>query len=166
MSLGIKRTKPLRVVLSSFEGTPGEIPLHFEEVFGWARARNLRTGDRDSSGRFNLPWTAVLHDEEDMTPETPRKIDLWLPIDGAGPTQGSYSVKDIVHGNVAFMIHKGPLSKFQESIDHLFEWAKEKELPFGGRLHRRLYTRGVDAHPEDPDWEAEIQIPLQASRSV
>jgi len=166
MSLGIKRTKPLRAITSSFEGTPRDIPTHFEEMFAWARSRNLRTGDRDSSGRFNLPWTAVLYDEDSMVAETVRKIDLWLPLDGAGPSQGTYSVKDIPHGNVAFMIHRGPLAKYQESIDQLFDWAKQKELQFRARLHRRIYIRGVDAHPEDPDWEAEIQIPLVTSRSV
>ena len=166
MSLGIKRTKPMRVIHTSFEGTPADIPLRFEEMHRWAIARKLRTGDKDSSGRFNLPWTAVLHDEEGTAADTPRKIDLWIPIDGAGPSQGNYAVKDIQHGNVAFMIHKGPMAKFQESIDQLFEWAKQKEQPFRGRVHRRIYVRGVDANPEDPDWEAEIQIPLLAGRSV
>ncbi|HZM14581.1 MAG TPA: GyrI-like domain-containing protein [Candidatus Krumholzibacteria bacterium] len=166
MSLGIKRTKPMRAIHTSFEGTPGDIPLRLEEMFGWALGRRLRTGDKDSSGRYNLPWTAVLHDEDGTTPETPRKIELWMPIDGAGPSQGNYVVKDIHHGNVAFMIHKGPMSKFQESIDQLFEWAKQKEQPYRGRVHRRIYVRGVDANPEDPDWEAEIQIPLLAGRSV
>ncbi len=97
--------------------------MHFEEMYGWARSRGLRTGDRDSSGRFNLPWTAVFYDEEGMTAETARKMDLWMPLDGAGPSQGTYAVKDIPHGNVAFMIHRGPLSKYTESIEQLFEWA-------------------------------------------
>ncbi len=166
MSLGIKRTRPMRAIATSFEGTPGEIPLHFGEMYQWARGRNLRTGDKDSSGRYNLPWTAVLHEEDGMTPETSRKIDLWMPIDGAGSNQGNYTVKDIPHGNVAFMIHKGPMSKFTESIDHLFKWAKEKEQPYRARLHRRIYVRGADANPEDPDWEAEIQIPLLSGRGV
>lgn len=166
MSLGIKRTKPLRVIHTSFEGTPADIPLRFDEMLRWANTRKLRTGEKDSSGRYNLPWMAVLHDEEGMTPETPRKIELWVPIDGAGQSQGNYSVKDIPHGNVAFMIYKGPLAKLQESIDQLFEWAKQKEQPFRARVHRRIYVRGVDANPEDPDWEAEIQIPLLAGRGV
>ena len=100
-----------------------------------------------------------------MTPESVREIDLWLPIDGAGPADLEYAVKDITHGNVAFMIHKGPMAKFEESIEELFAWATRKELPFRAREHRRLFTRGIDAHPEDPDWEAEIQIPLLQSRS-
>jgi len=165
MSLGIKRTRPLRAITAVFEGTATDILNQFEQMYGWARARALRTGEREPSGRITLPWTAVLHDEEGMPPEAARKIELWMPIDGAGPSQGSYVVKDLSHGNVAFVIHKGPMARFQESIDQLFEWAKQKELPFRGRLHRRIFLRGVDSHPEDPDWEGEIQIPLLATRS-
>lgn len=165
MSLGIKRTRPLRVITAEFEGTPGEILNHFENMYTWARSRGLRTGEREPSGRVNLPWMALLHDEEDTAADTPRRIELWMPIDGAGPTQGTYAVKDMTHSNVAFMIHKGPLSKYEESIEQLFDWASQKELQFRGRIHRRIFTRGADAHPEDPDWEAEIQIPLLAARS-
>ena len=160
MSLGIKRIRPLRAITSSFEGTPGDIPNKLHAMYDWARARNLRTGERDPVGRMNLPWTAILHDDDETEPDAVREIDLWMPIDGAGPSDLQYNVKDITHSNVAFMIHKGPMSKFEESIEQLFEWATTKELPFHGRAHRRVFTRGVDAHPEDPDWEAEIQIPL------
>jgi DNA gyrase inhibitor GyrI len=161
----MKHTRPLRVIASEFEGTPGEIVGHFEEIYAWARGRGLCTGEREPSGRVNLPWTATLHDAEDTTPDAARRIELWMPIDGAGPTQGPYAVKDMTHVNVAFMIHKGPMAKFEESIEQLFTWATEKELQFQGRLHRRVFIRGVDAHPEDPDWEAEIQIPLLAAPS-
>lgn len=165
MSLGIKRMRPLRAITASFEGTPGDIPNQFDAMYEWARARGLRAGERDPIGRMNLPWTAILNDEEDTEPGVTRTIDLWMPIDGAGPSDMQYSVKDITHTNVAFMIHKGPISKFEESIAQLFEWAARKELSFRARHHRRVFTRGVDAHPEDPDWEAEIQIPLLQSRS-
>ena len=165
MSLGIKRIRPLRAITSSFEGTPGDVPNRFDEMYTWARERGLRIGDRDPIGRMNLPWTAILHDDEDTDPDDTRDIDLWMPIDGAGSSDLQYSVKDITHSNVAFMIHRGPMNKFEESIAQLFEWAERKELAFRGRVHRRLFTRGVDANPEDPDWEAEIQIPLQQSRS-
>ena len=165
MSLGIKRTRPFRAVTTSFEGAPADILTQFEQMYGWARARGLRTGEREPSGRITLPWIAVLHDEENMAPEAARKIELWMPMDGAGPSQGSYTVKDLTHWNVAFMIHRGPMSRLQESIDQLFDWAKQKELPVRGRLHRRIYLRGVDSHPEDPDWEGEVQIPLLAGRS-
>ncbi|MFQ5600938.1 MAG: GyrI-like domain-containing protein [Candidatus Krumholzibacteriia bacterium] len=165
MSLGIKRTRPMRAVWSSFEGKPDEIPNRFEEMYAWARKRGLRTGERDSSGRMSLAWAAFLQDEEDTSPETPRPIELWIPIDGAGPSQMDYVVKDIRHLNVAFMIHRGPMSKFEESIEQLFAWATEKELSFRARFHRRIYMRGVDGHPEDPDWEAEVQIPLLNPRA-
>ena len=165
MSLGIKRTRPLRTITSSFEGTPGDIPNRFDDMYTWARARGLRTGDRDPIGRMNLPWTAILNDDEDTEAGETRQIDLWMPIDGAGSSDLQYSVKDITHSNVAFMIHRGPMNKFEESIEQLFEWATRKELQFRGHVHRRLFTRGIDTNPEDPDWEAEIQIPLLQSRS-
>jgi len=165
MSLGIKRTRPLRVITASFEGTPADIPNRFDAMYTWARARGLRAGDRDPIGRMNLPWTAILSDQEDTAAGDTRHIDLWMPIDGAGASDLQYSVKDFTHSNVAFMIHRGPMNKFEESIEHIFEWAQRKELSFRGRVHRRLFTRGVDANPEDPDWEAEIQVPLLASRS-
>lgn len=165
MSLGIKRMRPLRAITASFEGAPGDIPNRLDAMYEWARARGLRTGERDPVGRMNLPWMAILHDENDTEADAARTIDLWMPIDGAGPSDMEYTVKDIAHTNVAFMIHKGPLNKYEESIRQLFEWATQKELTFRGRVHRRVFTRGVDAHPEDPDWEAEIQIPLLQTRS-
>ncbi len=165
MSLGIKRTRPMRVATKTFEGTLEEMPREFENLYSWARRRMLRVGEPDQSGRNSLPWTAVVHAEADMTPETPRRVDLWLPIDGAGASQPGYLVKDIAHENVAFQIYKGPMSKLDEAVDLLFAWATQKQLTFRGRVHRRIYLRGVDGPPEDPDWEAEIQIPLMASRN-
>ena len=165
MSLGIKRTRPLRVVLKSFEGTPSDIVGEFDNIFAWTRRRNLRVGEPDMSGRMNLPWTAVFFDEAATTPETPRRIDLWIPIEGAGPSQPGFSVKDIPHDSVAFMIHRGPMSRLDESVQQLFTWVEQKQLGFRARIHRRLYLRGVDGPPEDPDWEAEVQIPLLAARS-
>ena len=165
MSLGIKRTRPLRVITSNFEGEPKQIPAELDRVHTWARARGLRTGERDSSGRVNLPWMAFLENEEDTIASEIRSINLWMPIDGAGPTEGDFPVRDIAHANVAFKIHRAPMNRLEESIQELFEWAEKKELPFQARHYRLIYTRGIDAHPEDPDWEAEIQIPLLASRN-
>jgi DNA gyrase inhibitor GyrI len=165
MSLGIKRTRPIRVATRTIEGTPAELPAEFETLFAWARRKNLRTGEPDSSGRWSLPWVAVVHSEAEMTPETPRRIDLWIPIEGSGPSQPGYLVKDIPHENVVFQIYKGPMSKLDEGIEQLFVWAQGKQLTFRGRLHRRIYLRGIDGPPEDPDWEAEIQIPLLTTRS-
>ena len=165
MSLGIKRTRPLRVITASFEGEPKQVPSELDRVYAWAKARGLRTGERDSSGRVNLPWMAFLENEDDTAEEAARPILLWMPIDGAGPVDGEFPVRDIAHTNVAFKIHRAPMSRLQESIDELFEWAERKELPFRSRHHRVIYTRGIDAHPEDPDWEAEIQIPLLSQRS-
>jgi len=165
MSLGIKRTRPLRVITSKFEGEPKQIPTELDRVYTWARSRGLRTGERDSSGRVNLPWMAYLESEPETPPEAARLITLWMPIDGAGPTEGEFPVRDIAHTNVAFKIHRAPMNRLQESIEELFEWAQKKELPFQARHYRLVYTRGIDAHPEDPDWEAEIQIPLLTSRN-
>lgn len=165
MSLGIKRTRPLRVITSSIDGEPGQIPAQFGKVHAWARSLNLRIGERDSSGRVNLPWVAIFEDEADTEPASARHIDLWMPLDGAGPVDGTYPVRDIPHQNVAFKIHRAPMSRLEESIQELFEWAEEKKMTFRARHHRRIYTRGIDAHPEDPDWEAEIQIPLLSTRS-
>ena len=165
--LGIKRTRPIRVAAAKFEGKPDDVPGQFEKLYAWARRLGLRTGDRDSSGRMNLPWTACFHDTEATaaSADVPRPIDVWIPLDGAGPTQGEFTVIDVDHENVAFMIHKGPMSRFEESVQTLFTWAKSKQLQFRERDHRRIYLRGIDTHPEDPDWEAEIQIPITASRS-
>src|SRR5262245_43104310 len=102
MSLGIKRTRPLRVATKTFEGMLEDMPREFENLFAWARRRSLRVGEPDTTGRMSLPWTAVVHAEAAMTPETPRRIDLWLPIEGAGASQPGYLVKDIQHENVAF----------------------------------------------------------------
>jgi DNA gyrase inhibitor GyrI len=165
MSLGIKRTRPIRVATKTFEGPMEELPREFESLYSWARRRNLRVGEPDNSGRMSLPWTAVVHAEADMTPETARRVDLWLPIEGAGASQPGFLVKDITHENVAFQIYKGPLSKLDEAVEQLFQWAASKQLTFRGRLHRRIYLRGVDGPPEDPDWEAEIQIPLLTMRN-
>lgn len=165
MSLGIKRTRPMRVATKTFEGTLAEMPQEFENLYSWARRRMLRVGEADPSGRNSLPWTAVVHAEAEMAPETARRVDLWLPIEGAGSSQPGYLVKDIAHENVAFQIYKGPLSKFDEAVDLLFTWAQQKQLTFRGRVHRRIYLRGIDGPPEDPDWEAEIQIPLMTTRN-
>jgi DNA gyrase inhibitor GyrI len=165
MSLGIKRTRPQRVALRTFEGTMEEMPREFETLFSWARRRNLRVGESDGTGRNPLPWVSVVHAEADMTPETARRIDLWVPIEGSGPSQPGFLVKDMPHENVAFTIYKGPMSKLDEAVDQLFVWAQSKSLGFRGRLHRRIYLRGMDGHPEDPDWEAEIQIPLLTMRN-
>jgi len=165
MSLGIKRTRPQRVAMRTVETTLEEMPREFENLFAWVRRRNLRAGEPDASGRNPLPWVSVVHTEAEMTPETPRKIDLWIPIEGSGPSQPGYLVKDIPHENVAFQIYRGPMSKFDEAIDQLFEWAASKQLTTRGRVHRRIYLRGIDGPPEDPDWEAEIQIPLLATRN-
>jgi DNA gyrase inhibitor GyrI len=165
MSLGIKRTRPIRVATKTFEGTPAELPGEFENLFAWTRRRNLRVGEPEGGSRAGLAWTAVFHDENDTTPEAARRIDLWIPIDGAGASQPGYAVKDIPHDNVAFMIYKGPMSRLDEAVQQLFTWAEQKQLPFRGRLHRIVYLRGIDGPPEDPDWEAEIQIPLLAMRS-
>jgi len=164
-TLGIKRTRPMRVAMKTYEGTPAQMPAEFENLYAWTRKRNLRVGEPDMSGRNNLAWVAVFHDEAETTPETPRRIDLWIPIEGAGASQIGYSIRDITHENVAFLVHEGPIAKLDESIAHLFEWAQQKSLPYRGRLHRRVYLRGVDTHPENPDWEAEIQLPLLAMRS-
>lgn len=163
MSLGIKRTRPLRAPTASFEGAPKQITAELEKIYIWARARNMRIGERDASGRVNLPWIAILESEADMAEYTERPITLWMPVDGAGPVDGEYPVRDIAHQNVAFKIHRAPMNRLSESLDELFEWAEKKELPFRARHHRLIYTRGIDAHPEDPDWEAEIQIPLSSS---
>jgi DNA gyrase inhibitor GyrI len=165
MSLGIKRTRPARVATKTFEGTLEEMPAEFENLYAWARRRNLRVGEPDPSGRMSLPWTAVVHAETDTAPEAARKIDLWLPIDGAGASQPGFLVKDIAHENVAFSIYKGPMSKLDEAVEQLFQWAISKQLVFRGRVHRRIYLRGVDGPREDPVWEAEIQIPLMTSRN-
>jgi DNA gyrase inhibitor GyrI len=165
MSLGIKRTRPQRVAMRTVETTLEELPREFENLFAWARRRNLRLGEPDVSGRNPLPWVSVVHTEAEMTPETPRRIDLWIPIEGSGPSQPGYLVKDIPHENVAFQIYRGPMSKFDEAIEQLFEWATAKQLTTRGRTHRRIYLRGIDGPPEDPDWEAEIQIPLLATRN-
>ena len=165
MSLGIKRTRPQRVAMRTIEATLADLPLEFENLYAWARRRNLRVGEPDASGRNPLAWVSVVHAEAEMTPETPRRIDLWIPIEGAGPSQPGYLVKDIPHENVAFSIYKGPMSKLDEAVDQLFEWATSKQLTYRGRLHRRVYLRGIDGPPEDPDWEAEIQIPLLTMRS-
>jgi DNA gyrase inhibitor GyrI len=165
MSLGIKRTRPLRAVTKTIEGTRAEMAAEFDSLYGYTRRRNLRVGEPDASGRMNLAWIAVLHEEADMQPETQRRIDLWIPIEGAGPSQPGIIVKDIPHENVAFMIHRGPMTKLDESVDQLFTWAQQKQLPFRGRLHRRIYLRGFDGPLENPDWEAEIQIPLLTMRS-
>lgn len=165
MSLGIKRTRPIRVALKTFEGTVEELPREFESLFGWTRRRNLRIGEVDSSGRNPLPWASVLHDETGMTVESSRRIDLWIPIESAGASQPGFLIKDINHENVAFQIYKGPMSKIEEAVEQLFVWAQSKSLTFRGRVHRRIYLRGIDGPPEDPDWEAEIQIPLLASRN-
>jgi DNA gyrase inhibitor GyrI len=165
MSLGIKRTRPQRVAMRTFEGTAAELPREFETLFSWTRRRNLRVGEPDSSGRNPLPWVAVVHAEAEMLPEVTRRIDLWVPIEGAGPSQPGLLVKDMPHENVAFTIYKGPMSKLDEGIEQLFTWAQSKSLGFRGRLHRRIYLRGIDGPPEDPDWEAEIQIPLLTMRN-
>ncbi len=165
MSLGIKRTRTLRVATKTFEGTVADLPREFETLFAWARRRNMRVGEPDVSGRNPLPWTAVVHSETDMDAETARRIDLWIPIEGSGPSQPGYLVKDIPHESVVFSIYKGPMTKFDEAIEQLFTWTAAKQLSFRGRLHRRIYLRGIDGPPEDPDWEAEIQIPLLLSRS-
>ena len=165
MSLGIKRTRPLRAITASFEGAPKQIPAELEKVYAWARSRNLRIGERDASGRVNLPWIAILESEEDMAEYAERTISLWMPVDGAGPVDGDYPVRDIPHQNVAFKIHRAPMSRLEESRQELFEWAEKKELSFRARHHRLIYTRGIDAQPEDPDWEAEIQIPLLTSKT-
>jgi DNA gyrase inhibitor GyrI len=165
MSLGIKRTRPLRVATKTIEGTVADLPREFESLFSWARRRNMRIGEPDMSGRNPLPWAAVVHSEADMEPEAARRIDLWIPIEGSGPSQPGYLVKDIPHESVVFSIYKGPMTKFDEAIEQLFTWTQGKQLTFRGRLHRRIYLRGIDGPPEDPDWEAEIQIPLLLSRS-
>ena len=165
MSLGIKRTRPLRVALKTFEGTLAEVGREFDNLYAWTRRRNLRVGEPDSSGRMGLPWVAVVHDEAGTTPVSPRRIDIWIPIESAGPSQPGYTVKDIAHENVAFMIHKGPMTRLDESVQQLFSWVEQKQLSARSRLHRRLYLRGVDGPPEDPDWEAEVQIPLLPVRS-
>lgn len=165
MSLGIKRTRPLRAVTKTIEGTRADMAAEFDNLYAYTRRRNLRVGEPDNNGRMNLAWIAVLHEESDMEAETPRRIDLWIPIEGAGPSQPGYSVKDIAHENVAFMIHRGPMTKLDESVDQLFTWAQQKQLPHRGRVHRRIYLRGFDGPLEDPDWEAEIQIPLMTMRS-
>jgi DNA gyrase inhibitor GyrI len=165
MSLGIKRTRPMRVATKTFEGRLEEMPREFESLYGWARRRNLRVGEPDHSGRMSLPWTAVVHNEADTAPEAARKVDLWVPIEGAGASQPGFLVKDIPHESVAFQIYKGPMSKLDEAVDALFTWATSKQLVFRGRVHRRIFTRGVDGPPEDPDWEAEIQIPLVPQRN-
>jgi DNA gyrase inhibitor GyrI len=165
MSLGIKRTRPMRVAMKTFEGVVEDLPREFESLFSWARRRNLRVGDPDATGRNPLPWVSVMHNETDMTPETPRRIDLWVPLEGAGPSQPGYLVKDIAHESVAFSIYKGPMSKLDEAVEQLFAWAQSKQLTTRGRLHRRIYLRGIDGPPEDPDWEAEIQIPLLTTRN-
>lgn len=162
---GIKTTRPLRAATRTVETTPAGLVQEFENLYTWARKRNLRVGEPDSGGRMNLPWTAVLHDESDTTDETPRRVDLWIPIDGAGPSVPGYTVRDIAFDNVAFTIHKGPMTQLGETIEQLFAWAAQKSLTFRGRLHRRIYLRGIDGPPEDPDWEAEIQIPLLTLRS-
>jgi DNA gyrase inhibitor GyrI len=165
MSLGIKRTRPQRVALRTFEGTVADLPREFETLFSWARRRNLRVGESDSTGRYPLAWVSVVHGEADMTPESPRRIDLWIPIEGAGPSQPGFLVKDTSHENVAFTIYKGAMSKLDEAVDQLFTWMQSKSLTSRGRLHRRVYLRGIDGPPEDPDWEAEIQIPLLTMRN-
>jgi hypothetical protein len=165
MSLGIKRTRPQRVALRTFEGTVADLPREFETLFSWARRRNLRVGEVDSSGRNPLPWASVVHAEIDLAAEAPRRIDLWLPIEGSGPSQPGFLVKDVPHESVAFTIYKGAMSKLDEAVEQLFVWAQSKSLGFRGRLHRRIYLRGIDGPPEDPDWEAEIQIPLLAMRN-
>ena len=165
MSLGIKRTRPMRVALRTIEGTLEELPREFETLFAWARRRNLRVGEPDHSGRNPLPWASVVHAEAEMTPETTRRVDLWIPIEGAGASQPGFLVKDMPHESVAFQIYKGPMSKLDEAVELLFTWAQSKSLGFRGRLHRRIYLRGIDGPPEDPDWEAEIQIPLLAIRN-
>jgi DNA gyrase inhibitor GyrI len=165
MSLGIKRTRPQRVAMRTVETTPAELPLEFENLFSWARRRNLRVGEPDLSGRNPLPWVSVVHSETEMAAETPRRFDLWIPIEGAGASQPGYLVKDVGHENVAFVIYKGAMSKLDEAVEQHFAWAQSKQLAFRGRLHRRIYLRGIDGPPEDPDWEAEIQIPLLAMRN-
>jgi DNA gyrase inhibitor GyrI len=165
MSLGIKRTRPIRVAMKTFEGTLADLPVEFESLFGWARRRNLRIGEVDHTGRNPLPWASVVHDEAGATPETTRRIDLWIPIESAGASQPGFLIKDITHENVAFQIYKGPMSKLDEAVEQLFTWCQTKSLTFRGRLHRRIYLRGIDGPPEDPDWEAEIQIPLLVSRN-
>jgi hypothetical protein len=57
------------------------------------------------------------------------------------------------------------MSKLDEAVEALFQWATSKQLVYRGRLHRRIFLRGVDGPREDPDWEAEIQIPLMTSRN-
>lgn len=165
MSLGIKRTRTSRVAMKTFEGTPAELPGEFENLFAWTRRRGLRVAEPDSGSRAGMAWTAVFHDDNDTTPETPRRIDLWIPIEGAGASQPGYAVRDIGHENVAFSIYKGPMSRLDEAVQQLFTWVEQKQLPFRGRVHRRIYLRGIDGPPEDPDWEAEIQIPLLPMRS-
>lgn len=165
MSLGIKRTRPIRVAMKTFEGTAADLPREFESLFGWTRRRNLRIGEVDGTGRNPLPWASVLHDETGMTAESTRKIDLWIPIESAGASQPGFLIKDITHESVAFQIYKGPMSKIEEAVELLFTWAQSKSLTVRGRVHRRIYLRGIDGPPEDPDWEAELQIPLLASRN-
>ena len=165
MSLGIKRTRPVRVAMKTFEGPLTDVPREFESLYAWARRRSLRIGEPDSSGRMSLPWTAVIHAEAGMEPEAPRRIDLWLPIEGAGASQPGFLVKDITHDSVAFQIYKGPMSKLDEGVEQLFEWVASKQLTSRGRLHRRIFLRGIDGPPENPEWEAEIQIPLMTMRN-
>ena len=126
----------------------------------------MRVAEPDSSGgRAGMAWTAVMHDEAGTGAETTRRIDLWIPLEGAGASQPGYAVKDIAHENVAFMIHKGPMTRIDETVQQLFTWAEQKQLPFRSRVHRRIFLRGIDGPPEDPDWEAEVQIPLLPMRS-
>jgi DNA gyrase inhibitor GyrI len=165
MSLGIKRTRPMRVAMKTIEGTPAELAREFENLFAWTRRRGIRVAEPDSSGRMGMAWTAVLHDEAATTADGTRRMDLWIPLDGAGASQPGYTIKDITHENVAFMIHKGAMSRLDETVQQLFTWAGTKQLPFRHRVHRRIFLRGIDGPREDPDWEAEVQIPLLPMRS-
>ena len=117
MSLGIKRTRPMRVAMKTIEGTPAELAREFENLFAWTRRRGMRVAEPDSSGgRAGMAWTAVMHDEAGTGAETTRRIDLWIPLEGAGASQPGYAVKDIAHENVAFMIQKGPMTRIDETV--------------------------------------------------
>ena len=163
MSLGIKRTRPIRVAMRTFEGTIVELPLEFENLFSWARRRNLRIGETDHTGRNPLPWASVLHDEADMTPDSSRRIDLWIPIESAGAAS-RYLIKDITHESVAFQIYKGRC-RSSRGVDQLFTWLQSKSLTFRGRIapahlharHRRP-PRRIGLGSRDPD-------PLLTSRN-
>lgn len=153
MDIEFKQLEPVRVAYLRHIGPYEECGAVWERFCAWAGPKGIFTPETAFYG--------LCHDDPKITPPDKIRMDACITVADSFEPEGEVGVMDILGGEFAVTLHKGPYEGLAETYETLLGMA----LPQSGREYgegpsvERYLNSPTDTPPEE--LRTEIHIPLK-----